>query len=158
MSIDSTNKLLRKYDKNNYVPGEKRPGKSEKIHKQKQIRREKHLLTDNIISEAEMLNLTRNEKEHIHYLVDKFDDFNKLHRKASKECIILAFIFYVYRIKNPTRQLSEYRITREYGLTDNVFELIMCRIIQTLLAESPIIPRTTTRYDNEILYKTGLRK
>ena len=77
-----------------------------------------------------MLNLTRDEKEHVHYLVDKFNDFNQLHRKASKECIILSFIFYVYRVKNPGRQLNEYRVTNKYGLTSNVFELIMCRIIQ----------------------------
>ena len=158
MSVNDTSRLIRKYDNKNYVPGEKRPGRSEKEHKQKQMIREKHLLADNLIHEAEMLHLTMSEKEHVHYLVNKFDDFNKLHRKASKECIILSFIFYVYKIKNPTRQLNEYRITKEYGLTDNVFQLIMCRIIQQLLAESPIIPMRTTKYDNEILYKTGLRK
>ena len=154
MSIDQ---LIRKYEPN-YIPGEKRRNTSEREHKQRQTIREKHRLTDNLLKEAEMLNLTRDEKEHVHYLVDKFNDFNQLHRKASKECIILSFIFYVYRIKNPGRQLNEYRVTSKYGLTRNVFELILCRIIQQLLAESPIIPRATSRYDNEILYKTGLRK
>lgn len=157
MSIESTNKLLRKYENNNYVPGEKRTTRQEKIHKQKQLKREKHQLTDELLNETKVLLLTNTDKEHVHYLVNKFDDFNSLHRQASKECIILAFIFYVAKINTPKRQLKEYSFTRKYGLTEPVFELIMCRVVQRLLAEAPIIPKHTKKYDNDILYKTGLR-
>ncbi len=153
---ESISKLLKKYE-NNYVPGEKRTRDQERIHKQKQFKKEKHLLVDELLNETKVLLLTNNEKEHVHYLVNKFDDFNSLHRKASKECIILAFIFYVAKINTPKIQLKEYRFTKKYGLTEPVFELIMCRVVQRLLAESPIIPKHTKKYDNDILYKTGLR-
>lgn len=157
MSIETTNKLLKKYDNSNYVPGEKRTRDQERIHKQKQLKREKHELVDELLNETKVLLLTNIDKEHVHYLVNKFDDFNSLHRKASKECIILAFIFYVAKINTPKIQLKEYRFTKKYGLTEPVFELIMCRVVQRLLAESPIIPKQTKKYDNDILYKTGLR-
>lgn len=156
MSIESTNKLLRKYE-NNYVPGERRTRHQERINKQKQLKREKHELTDELLNETKVLLLTNHDKEHVHYLVNKFDDFNTLHRQASKECIILAFIFYVAKINTPKRQLKEYNFTKKYGLTEPVFELIICRVVQRLLAESKIIPKQTTKYDNDILYKTGLR-
>lgn len=156
MSVESTNKLLRKYE-NNYVPGEKRTTHKEKIHKQKQLKREKHELVDELLNETKILLLTNADKEHVHYLVNKFNDFNSLHRTASKEAIILAFIFYVAKLNNTKRQLKEYSFTKKYGLTEPVFELIMCRIVQRLLMESPIIPRNTKKYDNDILYKTGQR-
>ena len=153
---DSISKLLKKYE-GNYVPGEKRIRDQERIHKQKQFKREKHLLVDELLNETKVLLLTNNEKEHVHYLVNKFDDFNSLHRTATKECIILAFIFYVAKINTPKIQLKEYSFTRKYGLTEPVFELIMCRVVQKLLAEAPIVPKNTKKYDNDILYKTGLR-
>ncbi|MCR5027015.1 MAG: hypothetical protein K6A34_06210 [Methanobrevibacter sp.] len=156
MSVESTNKLLRKYE-NNYVQGERRTTIQEKIHKQKQLKREKHELTDELLNETKVLLLTNTDKEHVHYLVNKFDDFNSLHRTASKEAIILAFIFYVAKTKTPKRQLKEYSFTSKYGLTEPVFELIMCRIVQRLLEEAPIVPKNTKKYDNDILYKTGLR-
>lgn len=155
-SVSDINRLLKKYE-NNYVPGEKRTRDQERIHKQKQFKREKHLLVDELLNETKVLLLTSNEKEHVHYLVNKFDDFNSLHRTATKECIILAFIFYVAKINTPKRQLKEYSFTRKYGLTEPVFELIMCRVVQRLLAEAPIVPKNTNKYDNDILYKTGLR-
>ena len=157
MSIETTNKLLKKYDNSNYVPGEKRTRDQEKIHKQKQLKREKHELVDELLNETKVLLLSNHDKEHVHYLVNKFDDFNNLHRQASKEAIILAFIFYVAKINTPKRQLKEYSFTGKYGLTEPVFELIMCRLVQRLLAESPIIPKNTKKYDNDILYKTGMR-
>ena len=155
-SVSDINRLLKKYE-NNYVPGEKRTRDQERIHKLKQFKKEKHLLVDELLNETKVLLLTNNEKEHVHYLVNKFDDFNSLHRTASKECIILAFIFYVAKINTPKRQLKEYNFTRKYGLTEPVFELIMCRVVQQLLAEAPIIPKNTKKYDNDILYKTGIR-
>lgn len=156
MSIESTNKLLKKYE-SNYVPGERRTRRQENLHKQKQLKHEKHMLVDELLNETKVLLLTNHEKEHVHYLVEKFSDFNTLHRQASKECIILALIFYVAKIKTPKRQLNEYSFTRKYGLTDPIFELILCRVVQKLLSETPIVPRKTCKYDNDILYKTGLR-
>lgn len=64
MSIESTNKLLKKYDNNNYVPGEKRTSHQEKIHKQKQLKHEKHELVDELLNETKVLLLTNTDKEH----------------------------------------------------------------------------------------------
>ena len=157
MSIDSTTKLLKKYD-NNYVPGEKRTKNTETEHKQKQTLKEKHLIADELIREADKLHLTGDDVEHVHYLVDKFTDFNKLHRKASNEKIILSFIWYTYKLKNPKRRINEYSILKKYGLTEDNFELISVRMLKVSLAESPIVPKGTVKYDNNILYKTGVRR
>ena len=154
MSIDSTTKLLKKYG-NNYVPGEKRTRDQEKLHKQKQLMKEKHELTDELLDETEILMLTNNEREHVHYLVNKFSDFRQLHGNCKKEVIILSLIWYVAKINTPKRQLREYSFPKKYGLTNNIFELIMCRIVQRLLAEAPIVPKSTTKYDNDILYRSN---
>ena len=156
MSIDSTQKLLRKYD-NNYVPGEQRTRTQEKNHKRKQRLTEKHKLADELMNEAKYLTFTNYDKEHVHYLIEKFSDFRQLHGNCKKETIILAFIFYVAKINTPRLSLSNYRVTRKYGLTDNIFELIICRIVETLLRETPIVPVNTTKYDNEFLSRTGQR-
>ena len=158
MTLDSTKELINKYDNNENVPGERRTSKTETVHKRRQLMREKHKLVDDLLAETDdKLYLSDIEKEHIHYLIDKFPDFNLLHRKAKKEAIILAFIWYVYKIKHPKRQLSEFKFSKDYGLSNPVFELIMCRIVQQLLAETPIIPKFTVKYDNDILCRTGLR-
>ncbi|MBR0272387.1 MAG: hypothetical protein IJQ68_10450 [Methanobrevibacter sp.] len=155
MSLESTTKLLKKY--NNYVPGEKRTHRQEKIHKQKQRLQEKHLIADELLNETKFLIFTEYQKQHIHYLIDKFQDFRKLHGNCSKEAIILTFIFYVAKINEPKLKLCNYRVTKKYGLTDNVFELIICRLVQALLSESKIVPVGTTKYDQDLLYRTGQR-
>lgn len=154
MRID---KILRKYDKN-YVPGEKRTAATETEHKRKQTISEKHSIADDLIHEAEKLHLTNDDVTHIHYLIDKFKDFNVLHRKAKSETIIMAFIWFTWKLRNPKRRLNEYSITKKYDLTEPVFELICCRMLHYSLAETPIVPRQTLKYDNSILYKTGVRK
>lgn len=153
----SVQNLLHKYNRA-YVPGEKRTKNTETEHKQKQTLKEKHLIADELIREADKLHLTRDDVEHVHYLVDKFTDFNKLHRKASNEKIILSFIWYTYKLKNPKRRISEYSILKKYGLTEDIFELISVRMLKVSLAESPIVPKGTVKYDNNILYKTGVRR
>ena len=148
MMIETT---LKKYEK--YVQGERRPPHTEKQHKQKQKLQEKHTLTDELLHETRILALTPNEQEHIHYLIDKFSNFRELHGNCKKETIILALIWYIAKINTPKRRIKDYQFNRKYGLTDDIFELIMCRITQRLLAESPIVPRHTLKYDNNILYR-----
>lgn len=155
MTIKSTTKLLKKYE--SYVPGERRTRDLEKIHKQEQRLAEKHALCDELLNETKVLMLTNYEKEHVHYLIDKFKDFKKLHRNCKNEAIILAFIFYVAKINTPKRQLKEYSFTKKYGLSDNVFETIMCRVCQVLLSEAKIVPVGTTKYDHDLLSRTGQR-
>lgn len=155
--MESTTKLLKKYENNNYVPGMQRTTDQEKIHKQKQRLAEKHFIAEELIGETKFLIFTEHQKKHIHFLINKFQDFRKIHGNCSKEAIILAFIFYVAKINEPKLKISNYRINGKYGLTDNVFELILCRIVQTLLSEAKIIPFNTTKYDNDMLSRTGQR-
>ena len=155
MTIESTTKLLKKYE--SYVHGERRTPEQEKIHKQEQRLAEKHVLCDELLNETKVLMLANYEKEHVHYLIDKFDDFKKLHGNCKNEAIILAFIFYVAKINTPKRQLKEYSFTKKYGLSDNVFETIMCRVCQVLLSEAKIVPVGTTKYDHDLLSRTGQR-
>lgn len=160
MSVESTERLLKKYEFNNkdkHVRGERRTPENERVHKQEQLKREKHELAEELLNETKILMLSNNEKEHVHYLIDKFSDFRRLHGNCKKEVIILALIWYVAKINTPKRQLKEYSFPKKYGLTDNIFELIMCRIVQRLLSEAPIIPKSTKKYDNDILYRKGVR-
>jgi hypothetical protein len=157
LSVNTTHQLLKKYNRA-YVPGEKRTKNTETEHKQKQTLKEKHRIADELIREADKLHLTGDDVEHVYYLIDKFTDFNKLYRNTSKECIILAFIWYTFKLKNPKRRINEYSINKKYGLTEPVFELISVRMLKQLLADTPIIPKGTSKYDNNILYKTGVRR
>lgn len=156
MSLESTTKLIKKYE-SGYVPGERRTPAQEKSHKQEQRMAEKHSLADELMNEAKVLMLTNYEKQHVHYLIDKFHDFRKLHGNCKNEAIILAFIFYVAKNNTPKRQLKEYNFTKKYGLTDNVFELILCRLVRVLLSETKIVPVGTTKYNHDMLYRTGQR-
>lgn len=156
MSFEETERLLRKYDES-YVPGEKRTNVGERRNKQRQHIAKKHVLVDELVGELNSSLLTGNDVEHIHYLVDKFNNFRELHGKCKNETIILTFIFYQIKIQNPNLDINDYGICKKYGLSNNVFELIICRLLKNLIQESPIIPRHTIKYDHELLSRTGKR-
>ena len=59
--------------------------------------------------------------------------------------------------RDTNAKLTNYRVNSKYGLTDNIFELIICRIVQALLSESRIVPVGTTKYDHDVLSRTGQR-
>lgn len=153
MSMESTTQLIKKYE--TYTPGERRI--NEKEHKQKQRLKEKHQMADELMNETKFFIFNNNDKEHVHYLIDKFQDFRELHRNCGNDTIILAFIFYIAKINTPRLSLNNYRVTSKYGLTDSVFELIICRVVQKLLSELPIVPRNTVKYDHDLLCRTGQR-
>lgn len=149
--------LLDLYEKD-YVKGEKRSKETRKKIKQETKRRNRHLIFDELLLEAKTLIFTPDQKKIIRYLIDDFNnDFQYLHRQASEECIILAFMFFLKKIETPMIRLNQYRITKKYGLTDHVFELITCRLTLEFMRRAPIRPINYGRDEHEILIKEGKR-
>ena len=149
--------LLDTYD-NAYVKGEQRSNKTKNRIRKESRRKNRHLILDELLLESKSLILTPNDKKTVRYLIDIFsDDFKKLHRRAKDEAIILAFIFYLKKIELPSIRLSDYRICKEYGLTDPVFEIILCRIILYYMRKTPIEPKTYKKDEHDILIREGKR-
>jgi len=89
-------------------------------------------------------------------LIDYYHaDFKNLHGQAKKEVIILVFIFYVKKIDNPKVNLNNYSVSKKYGLTDPAFKLVICRMFDIFIKNSPMIFYDSTRYDHEILSRNG---
>lgn len=149
--------LLDTYD-NAYVKGEQRSKHTKNRIRKESVRKNRHLILDELLLESKSLMLTPNDKKTVRYLIDVFsDDFKKLHRRASDEAIILAFIFYLKKIELPSIRLSDYRICNKYGLTDAVFEIILCRIILYYMRKTPIEPKTYKKDEHDILIREGKR-
>lgn len=149
--------LLDTYD-NAYVKGEQRSNESKNRIRKESRRKNRHLILDELLLESKSLILTPNDKKTVRYLIDIFtDDFKKLHRRAKDETIILAFIFYLKKIELPSIRLSDYRICNKYGLTDTVFEIILCRIILYYMRKTPIEPKTYSKDEHDILIREGKR-
>ena len=147
--------LLDTYD-NAYVKGEQRSKHTKNRIRKESVRKNRHLILDELLLESKSLMLTPNDKKTVRYLIDVFsDDFKKLHRRASDEAIILAFIFYLKEL--PSVRLSDYRICNKYGLTDAVFEIILCRIILYYMRKTPIEPVTYRKDEHDILIREGKR-
>ena len=149
--------LLDTYD-NAYVKGEQRSKHTKNRIRKESVRKNRHLILDELLLESKSLMLTPNDKKTVRYLIDVFsDDFKKLHRRTSDEAIILAFIFYLKKIELPSVRLSDYRICNKYGLTDAVFEIILCRIILYYMRKTPIEPVTYRKDEHDILIREGKR-
>ena len=147
--------LLQKYD-NEYVPGEKRSLEYDNNIRLNARLKNRMLLVDELTLEAKYLLLTNSQKNTVKTLVKIFNkNFKSLHRRASDETIILAFIFYLKKLENPKIQLKNYRITKKYKLTDTIFELIICRLAGYYMSNSPMMITECLRDDHEILMKTG---
>ena len=146
--------LLRKYDKS-YVRGERFSTETNTLNKRMHRKAEKHLVCDELIEECSF-DFSDDEQEFIHFLIDRFsDNFKKLHGKAKNEAIILTFMFYVKKLGDSRININNYSISKKYGLTNDVFLLIICRICDNFIKSSPIHFQETTRYNHEILSKNG---
>ena len=150
--------LLDLYENNNYVKGEEQSRETRRKNKQETKRKNRHLIFDELCLEAKTLIFTPDQKKIVRYLIDDFNnEFQYLHRKASEECIILAFMFFLKKIENPMIRLESYRITKKYGLTDHVFELIVCRLTLEFMKKTPIKPRQYTRGNHDVMVREGKR-
>lgn len=156
MSYESIEKIIKKYEDNVYVPGEKRSCEYERQEKQKQAIRKRHMIAKILFNEV-TFHLNEYEKKQVHYFIDKFQNFRKLHGKASNETIILSFIFYVKMKQNTLIRLDEYKICKKYKLNNRTFEIILCKIILKLLEETEIKRSVTTQYDHNILLKGEIK-
>lgn len=149
--------LIKKYD-NPYVAGERHSSETNKLNKRIQRKAGKHSLCEDLMLECDFFNFSTSEKEFLHYLIDRFaDEFKKLHHKAKNEAIILAFMFYVKKLEDSRVNINNYAISKKYGLTDDVFMLVICRMCDNFVKSAPIAYKDTTKYDHEILSKNGGR-
>lgn len=149
-------KLIEKYENNVYVKGEQFTSDYVKELKRKEAIKSRHLTADILFNEVSF-HLNDSEKEQVHYLIDEFQNFRKLHGKASNECIILSFIFYVKIKQNTLIRVDEHSICKKYRLTNRVFEIILCKIILQLLQETEIKRIIKTEYDHNILLKGEIK-
>lgn len=147
--------LLDLYENSAYVKGERHSREYKKKIRDETKRKHRHLIFDELLVEAETLHLTRDQIKIVRYLIDDFnDEFKQLHRNASEEAVVLAFMFYVKKIITPKTRLSSYRITSKYKLTNNMFETILCRMLLKFMKKCPIVPyRNYGRDEHEHLLK-----
>lgn len=149
--------LINKYK--GRVPYEERGKEYDKLRKRESRKRELEDICEDLFFECEdykRLKLNNYQKQRVKYLVDKFSNcFEMLHGQAKSETIILAFIFYIKLNEEPRIRLREYRITSVYGLTDNIFEVIVCRLAEYYIRNAPIVPVGSTNYDHDLLSKNG---
>ena len=135
--MNSTEYLVKHHDKKR-MPYEDRGKEYDKQRKREERQRELQYLADDVINECEK--------------------HKRLHGQADSETIILAFIFYIKLNEEPRLKLTEYKITSKYGLTDNIFEIIVCRLCEYFMIRMPIVPVGSTDYDHEILSRNGGQK
>ena len=144
-------KKLKKYEKP-YVTGEQRSKEYNKQIKQQEAIQKRHNIAETLFNEIPF-HLTNHDKKEVHHLIDMIKNFKDLHRKASNETIILAFIFYVKIGKGENIKIQKYRISHKYQLTHNTFEIILCKLNLHYLSELYIIPVEPKGIDHNILYK-----
>ena len=155
MSDGRINYLIKKYDKS-YVPGEKQSSETNKLLKRNQRKLIKHSICEDLFFECDFLELNKVQRNFVHFLIDRFsDNFKRLHGKAKNEAIILAFIFYVKKIDDSRINVENYSICKKYGLTNDVFLLIICRICDSFIKSSPIIYHETKKYNHDIFSRNG---
>ncbi len=142
-----------------YVKGEKRSKDSQKRIRYESKRKHRHLILDELLKEAETLRLNKNQIMIVRYLIDDFnEDFQNLHRKASEECIILAFMFYVKILETPRVRIESYRVATKYKLTNRTFETIVCRMLLKFMKKCPIRPYHNYNIDeHDSLIREGRR-
>lgn len=151
------NFLVNNYDKRR-IPYEDRGKDYDRIRKKEERKKELHECCNDLFYESKVLCLSNYQKRRVHYLINLFgDDLRRLHGRAKKETIILAFIFYIKKIEEPKIRLDDYQVTTKYDLTDNIFEIVICRICEYFMKNMPIVPHVTSDYDHEILSRNGGR-
>ena len=148
------NHLLKKYSKP-YTPGEQTTTHYNTQIKQQQRLKDKENTAQQLFQETPF-HLTQHEKQQVIHVIHTYTNFKKLHRKASNETIILAFIFYI-KMSNKQIKLDRYTITTKYQLTHTTFELIICRLVKNHFQNTYITPTTNTTLQHSILEKGELK-
>ena len=144
-------RLLHKYEKP--TSAERYTNKYKKELKQKQAIKNRHLLLDEILNETPFT-LTNTQTSTIRYFIDTVKNFNRLHRRCSNECIILAMIFLMRTLDKPKTNVDEYSISKKYGLNNTNFRLIICRLNNEILKSLPITIYETKKDKHYYLEKS----
>lgn len=145
--------LLKKYEKP--TKAERYSNEYQNKINQEAAKKNRHLILDELIGEVPFT-VKKSHEDTIRMWIDDFStEFKDFHRQASDETIILAFIFLMRKEDYPYLNVSNYAISKKYGVTPKVFELIICRLVLKLLKTMPIIYRQSVRKDHDILQKTG---
>ncbi len=84
------------------------------------------------------LNIQGEMKEQVIYLIKEFQDTNKLCKKCKCKTIITALIFYVKFSNSKKYPLSDYTITKEVKLTEEIFSKITLKIAKHFQKLCPI--------------------
>ena len=130
-------------------------GKENTKLKQYQRKQDKHKICDELLLEAKPLTLTPLQKKRVHFLIDKFTDFKKIHGNASKQAVILSFIFFIKMTEETNIDIDRWSITRKCKLNKSTFETIICRIANQYMMDAPLPYTPTTDYDHELLSRHG---
>ena len=148
--------LLKKYSCN-YVPGEKRTSGYDNMMKQKAKLEDNITLLHQLNQELPTnLQLNKCDLRIAETLVKRFNGHLKtLHNNVKKEAIFLSFLFYLNKMETPILQIEDYAIFRKYGLTTNIYSLIITRVCDAYIRERPLPIETTTDYDHEKLIRNG---
>lgn len=158
--MSHTDFLINKY--NQRVPYENRGKEHDKLRKRESRIKKLYETCDDLFDECnnyKRLRLSKYEQERVKFIVKTFgNNFEILHGQANSDTIILAFIFYIKINEMGRARLKDYKITSKYGLTDNIFELIVCRLCEYYMKRMPIIPFGSTDYDHDILSRNGGKK
>ena len=110
---------------------------------------------DLILNDAKTLLVSPIQKEQVQFLIKKHsNEFQDLHRTASEDTIILAFIFYVKMMDDVSVKIDRYSVSKKYNLNHNTFETIICRLAKQYTLKGIIPPSVTTDYDHEIMLET----
>lgn len=156
--MKNINTLLKKYSKS-YVPGEQRSPEYDNMIRQKITLNDNiHLLHELNQELPETLQLNQCDLRLIETLLVKFQgNLNRLHRQSKTEAILLSFLFYINKIENPRIQIENYTIFKKYGLTTQIYTIIITRVCDYYIRERPMPITTTTDYDHDKLIRNGGR-
>ena len=155
--MSNINFLVNHYDKRR-IPYEDRGKEYDKVRKKEERKKELYECCNDLFYECKILGLSNYQKQRVKYLINIFgDDLKRLHGRAKKETIILAFIFYIKKIEEPKIRLDDYQVTGKYGLSNHIFGIIICRICEYFMRNMPIVPYATSNYDHETLSRNGGR-
>lgn len=88
---------------------------------------EKHELADVIMIDLPLADGTNRE---VHYLIDHYTDFNRLHSRLDKRSIIACLCFYVMKSHNNRVRIGEYRALLRLGVDYEVYSTVLTNMLK----------------------------
>ena len=125
------NYLLHTYS--HRVPGEPQTSEQETQHTQNRSNGEKHKIANILITK---LPIQGEDKQRVHYLIDRYKDYSTLHHNATIEQVTACICYYVMLTRNPRSRLEKYSIFQELKVNPNMYYLIITRMLKLEQEES----------------------